>query len=83
MPAVYKNPKPLQETLRKFRNREVNLLVAWSALQDGVDLPRCNLVIKFDLPDDYRAYVYAKVSALSRSNLVFNMIFFHEIGHSA
>uniref|UniRef100_A0A8C4R0U4 ribonuclease III n=1 Tax=Eptatretus burgeri TaxID=7764 RepID=A0A8C4R0U4_EPTBU len=49
-----------EEVLRKFRAHETNLLVATSAVEEGVDLPKCNLVVRFDLPADYRSYVQSK-----------------------
>ena len=53
-----------EEVLRKFRNKEVNLLISTSVLEEGVDVPRCNLVVRFDGPTDYRSYVQSKVSSL-------------------
>uniref|UniRef100_S4RXR2 ribonuclease III n=1 Tax=Petromyzon marinus TaxID=7757 RepID=S4RXR2_PETMA len=49
-----------EEVLRKFRAHETNLLVATSAVEEGVDLPKCNLVVRFDPPADYRSYVQSK-----------------------
>ncbi|PAV60477.1 hypothetical protein WR25_10602 [Diploscapter pachys] len=52
--------KRQEEVLRKFRKRELNLLIATSVLEEGVDVQQCNLVVKFDQPKDYRSYVQSK-----------------------
>ena len=52
-----------EEILRKFRNKELNLLVATPEVEEGVDMPRCNLVMRFELPHNYRSYVQSKVRA--------------------
>lgn len=50
----------LSQVLRKFRAHETNLLIATSIVEEGVDIPKCNLVVRFDLPTDYRSYVQSK-----------------------
>jgi len=64
--ASYTTPSEAQhmkqeEVLRKFRQRELNVLIATSTLEEGVDLPRCNVVIQFDPPSSYRSYIQSKV----------------------
>uniref|UniRef100_A0AAQ5YXF6 ribonuclease III n=1 Tax=Amphiprion ocellaris TaxID=80972 RepID=A0AAQ5YXF6_AMPOC len=49
-----------EEVLRKFRAHETNLLIATSIVEEGVDIPKCNLVVRFDLPTEYRSYVQSK-----------------------
>lgn len=39
---------------------ECNLLIATSVLEEGIELPRCNLVVRFDEPQTYRSYVHCK-----------------------
>lgn len=51
---------PFLQVLRKFRAHETNLLIATSIVEEGVDIPKCNLVVRFDLPTEYRSYVQSK-----------------------
>ncbi|KAJ2942401.1 hypothetical protein O0L34_g16006 [Tuta absoluta] len=48
--------KKQEDVLKKFRMHECNLLLATSALEEGIDLPRCNLVLRWDVPASYRSY---------------------------
>ncbi|CAH0757671.1 unnamed protein product, partial [Diatraea saccharalis] len=48
--------KKQEEVLKKFRMHECNLLLATSVLEEGIDLPRCNLVLRWDIPPSYRSY---------------------------
>jgi len=69
--ASYTTPSEAQrskqeDVLRKFRQREINVLIATSTLEEGVDLPRCNVVIQFDPPTSYRSYIQSKVGLCSQ-----------------
>ncbi|XP_033114296.1 endoribonuclease Dicer-like isoform X2 [Anneissia japonica] len=52
--------KKQEEILRRFRRHETNLLFATSVIEEGVDVPRCNVVVRFDLPKHYRSYTQSK-----------------------
>ncbi|XP_071529845.1 LOW QUALITY PROTEIN: endoribonuclease Dicer [Panulirus ornatus] len=49
-----------KETLEKFRKGECNIIVSTSVLEEGLDVRKCNVVIRFDKPVNYRAYVQSK-----------------------
>lgn len=55
--------KTQEEVLRKFRCHECNILIATSVLEQGCDLPKCNLVIRFDLPSSFNSYIRSKARA--------------------
>lgn len=49
-----------REIMTEFRNGIVNLLVATSVLEEGIDIPECNLIVRFDRCKTYCDYVQAK-----------------------
>ncbi|CAI4229108.1 unnamed protein product [Auanema sp. JU1783] len=52
--------KRQDDVLKSFRRGDCNIIVSTNVLEEGVDVRTCNLVIKFDRPLDYRAYVQSK-----------------------
>jgi endoribonuclease Dicer len=50
--------------MRKFRLGENNIIVALSSLEELKDIPDCNLVIRFDVPTNYRSYIQSKVRVI-------------------
>ncbi|XP_074095916.1 endoribonuclease Dcr-2 [Cotesia typhae] len=49
-----------RKALKRFRDGEVNCLVATDVLDEGVDIPLCNLIVCYDPPQNYRAYMQSK-----------------------
>ncbi|XP_046424425.1 endoribonuclease Dcr-1 isoform X2 [Neodiprion fabricii] len=49
-----------EEVLKSFRIHECNLLIATSILEEGIDIPKCNFVMRYDFPKSYQSYVQCK-----------------------
>ena len=41
------NFKKQEKVLRQFRRHDFNLLIATSVIEEGLDIPECNLVCRF------------------------------------
>ncbi|XP_046835523.1 endoribonuclease Dcr-1 [Vespa crabro] len=52
-----------EEVLKRFRIHECNLLIATSILEEGIDIPKCNFVMRHDFPKNYQSYVQCKSRA--------------------
>lgn len=61
-----------EEVLKRFRMHSCNLLIGTSVLEEGIELPKCNLVIRWNLPTTYRSYVQCKGRA--RAQKAFHII---------
>lgn len=68
--------KRQEDSLRRFRMKECNLLISSSLLELGVDNVRCNLVVSFDIPKTFKQYTSYKVKAKAAKSHF--LIFCHE-----
>ena len=60
------NVRKQSEVLDKFRKEKINLLISTSVVEEGVDVPRCNAVVRFDFPQNLRAFVQSKGRARAK-----------------
>ncbi|RNA38512.1 Endoribonuclease Dicer [Brachionus plicatilis] len=54
-----------EKALRSFRKHEINILVATSIVEEGVDVPACNMVIRFSKIYNFGSYIQSKVCILT------------------
>jgi endoribonuclease Dicer len=61
-------------TVSKFRRGELNCMFATSVAEEGLDIPQCNLVVRFDLYRTMIAYVQSRGRARHRNSRYLHMI---------
>lgn len=60
--------KDQNKILRGFRDEEFNILLATSVVEEGLDVRKCNVVVRFDGLNNYRAYVQSKGRARAKDS---------------
>lgn len=60
--------------IARFIEGQTNVMVASDVLEEGIDIPKCNLVVKFDTPKNYRSYIQSKGRARYRSSKYYIMV---------
>lgn len=61
-------------TVAKFRRGELNCLFATSVAEEGLDIPQCNLVVRFDLYRTMIGYVQSRGRARHRNSKYLHML---------
>nr|CAB3479195.1 unnamed protein product [Digitaria exilis] len=67
-------PKMQKETLDLFRSGKVNLLFTTDVAEEGIHVPDCSCVIRFDLPRTTRSYVQSRGRARQKDSQYILMI---------
>lgn len=57
---MQKELRKQKKTLAAFSRGDTNILISTSILEEGVDVRKCNLVLRFDKPPTYRSYVQSR-----------------------
>ncbi|KAL6244157.1 Dicer-like protein 1 [Rhinocladiella similis] len=64
-----------QETvMEQFRSGNINLIFATSVAEEGIDIPQCNLVVRFDLYDTPIQYMQSRGRARMKNSVYAHMI---------
>lgn len=67
-------PKVQKENLESFRSGKVNLLFATEVVEEGIHVPNCSCVIRFDLPKTIRSYVQSRGRARQNDSQFVTML---------
>ncbi|KAI1783424.1 hypothetical protein LXA43DRAFT_1187033 [Ganoderma leucocontextum] len=63
-----------QDTVQMFRDRQLNILVATSVAEEGLDFPACDLVIRFDPVQHMVGYLQSRGRARHKSSTFIIMV---------
>ncbi|EEP81419.1 predicted protein [Uncinocarpus reesii 1704] len=62
------NTKAQMTALDDLRNGKKNLIIATSVLEEGIDVPACDLVICFDFPQNLRSFIQRRGRARKKGS---------------
>ncbi|UKZ82737.1 hypothetical protein TrVFT333_010533 [Trichoderma virens FT-333] len=72
--AAYMSYRDQIMSLQKFRYGETNCLFATSVAEEGIDIPECDVIIRFDLYTSAIQYIQSKGRARQKSSLYVSMM---------
>ncbi|KAH9511208.1 Dicer dimerization domain [Dermatophagoides farinae] len=70
----FDQPFHYSQYLSLMKSNLINLIVATSAIEEGFDIPICNVVIRYDEPQTYRAYSQSRGRARDKNSAYFLLI---------
>ncbi|KAI0840705.1 hypothetical protein F5Y06DRAFT_285553 [Hypoxylon sp. FL0890] len=67
-------------TMHQFRNGDLNCIFATSVGEEGIDIPDCNMIIRFDLCKTMIQYIQSRGRARRKDSKFFHMVEFTNHG---
>ncbi|KAI0889097.1 uncharacterized protein GGS22DRAFT_177710 [Annulohypoxylon maeteangense] len=67
-------------TMHRFRNGDINCLFSTSVGEEGIDIPDCNIIIRFDLCKTMIQYIQSRGRARRKDSKFFHMVEFTNQG---
>ncbi|KAL2153195.1 hypothetical protein VTH82DRAFT_4350 [Thermothelomyces myriococcoides] len=61
-------------TIYKFKKGEINCIFATSVAEEGLDIPDCNAIIRFDLNDTVIQYIQSRGRARQEGSIYIHMV---------
>ncbi|CAF1391339.1 unnamed protein product [Didymodactylos carnosus] len=65
------NAKRQRQIINDFRSGTINCLIATAVVEEGLDIPQCNLVFRFNKPNNFCSYMQSKGRARAKQNASF------------
>ncbi|XP_050430735.1 endoribonuclease dcr-1 isoform X3 [Adelges cooleyi] len=65
--SLYKKQQN-QDIVKNFHKNTINVLITSEVLEEGIDVPECNYVIRYDMPKNFPSYVQSKGRARSKKS---------------
>ncbi|KAK8042544.1 dicer-like protein 1 protein [Apiospora phragmitis] len=66
--------KEQEAAIRHFRSAELNCLVATNIAEEGLDIPDCNMIVRFDLYNTMIQYIQSKGRARMENSRFYHML---------
>ena len=72
--AANMSRREMKRTINKFRYGDFNCVVSTNIAEEGLDLPGCNFVVRFDLCDTVIQYIQSRGRARSENSRYYQMV---------
>ncbi|CAM4788781.1 unnamed protein product [Rotaria magnacalcarata] len=73
--GISSSSKHQRQVVEDFRLSNIHVLVSTSIVEEGLDVPGCNLVVRFNKPNNFASYMQSKGRARARSKNALFVLF--------